>query len=212
MKFKREDGLPYPQPWEYVLSLIGDKKNGVFIDVGAYDGDRVSNSIYFEDILEWSGVCIEPNPNAYTKLIKNRNCVCINAGVTDIESELPFYKVSGHAEMLSGFMSYISKEHIDRINIEISRHGGETELVNVKTVKLEDVIKDNNLTNIDYLSIDTEGNELNVLKSINFDNCRITYISAENNDRTEDVKEFLKSKGYDFLNNICGDDIYKLNR
>ena len=211
MKFKREEGLPYPQPWEYVLSLTGDKRNGVFIDVGAYDGDRVSNTIYFEDILGWSGVCIEPNPNAFESLTKNRNCICINAGVTDVEDTLPFCKVSGHAEMLSGFMNYVSKEHIDRINLEISRHGGEITIIDVKTIRLRDVIRDNNLYHIDYLSIDTEGNELNVLKSIDFNSCRIQFISAENNDRTPDVKHFLKEKGYDFANNICGDDIYILN-
>ena len=210
MKFKREDGLPYPQPWEYILHLIGDKKNGVFIDVGAYDGDRVSNSLYFEDVLGWSGICIEPNPNAYNKLIDNRSCICINAGVTDVESELPFYKVSGHAEMLSGFMSYISNEHIERINMEISRHGGKTEIVNVKTIRLSDVLRENNITNVDYLSIDTEGNELHVLKSIDFNTCNIMYITAENNDKTNDVRDFLSQKGYDFICNICGDDIYKL--
>jgi len=108
-------------------------------------------------------------------------------------------------------MNYVSKEHIDRINLEISRHGGEITIIDVKTIRLRDVIRDNNLYHIDYLSIDTEGNELNVLKSIDFNSCRIQFISAENNDRTPDVKHFLKEKGYDFANNICGDDIYILN-
>lgn len=210
MKFKRDKNLPYPQPWEFVLELIGNKLNGIFIDVGAYDGITYSNSLYFESELNWTGVCIEPNPVAFKKLKENRKSININAGISNIEQILPFYRVSGYAEMLSGFKDFLHKDHIDRIYNDIQNHGGKMDVIDVKSMKLSNVIKENNLFDIDYLSIDVEGNELNVLKSIDFDKCNIHYISAENisNEDTE-VKEFLFSKGYEFVKNVCSDDIYR---
>jgi FkbM family methyltransferase len=209
MKFIREEGLPYPQPWEFVINnILNLQRNGIFIDVGAYDGNIVSNTLYMEDCLGWSGICIEPNPSVYSKLESNRNCNCLNFGISDVESEMDFYKVNGYAEMLSGFIDYLSQEHKDRIQIEINKQNDSVELIKVKTRRLDNVLKENNINKIDYLSIDTEGNEIRVLRSINFEDCYIKVISAENNDNSSDVREFLISKGFNLLTKICGDDIY----
>jgi hypothetical protein len=58
------------------------------------------------------------------------------------------------------------------------------------------------------LSIDTEGNEFRVLKSINFDACYIRIISAENGDDKSGVRQFLVDKGFSFVASVCGDHIY----
>ena len=47
MEFSRQMDLPYPQPWEYVYKLLGEQRNGVFVDVGAYDGTLVTNTHFF---------------------------------------------------------------------------------------------------------------------------------------------------------------------
>jgi len=73
---------------------------------------------------------------------------------------------------------------------------------------LESILKENNVKHIDYLSIDTEGNEIRVLESINFNDVFIKVISAENNENSNDVREFLTSKGFKLLAKVCGDDIY----
>ena len=209
MKFIREEGLPYPQTWEFVIeNILDNKKNGVFIDVGAYDGNIVSNTLYIEDCLYWTGICIEPNPEVFLKLKDNRNCNCLNFGVSDIELDMNFYKVNGYAEMLSGFTDYLSKEHKDRIESEVLKYNDSVEIIKVKSKRLDNILKENNIDYVDYLSIDTEGNEFRVLKSIDFKKCYIKVISSENNDNSIEVRELLTSNGFNFIKNVCGDDIY----
>jgi FkbM family methyltransferase len=212
MKFIREKELPYPQPWEFVIeNVLDNKKNGVFIDVGAYDGNIVSNTLYMEDCLNWTGICIEPNPESFKKLKNNRNCNCLNFGISNVESDMDFYKVNGYAEMLSGFIDYLSKEHKDRIQSEVLKNNDSVDIINVQCKRLDNILKDNNIHYVDYLSIDTEGNEIRVLKSIDFEDCYIKVISSENNDNSLEVREFLKSKSFNFIKNVCGDDVYVNN-
>ncbi len=209
MKYNRQQDLPYPQPWEYVLNLIkGRKENGFFVDVGANDGLIVSNTAHMEMNLGWRGICIEPHPIAFKKLKENRNCIKYNCCVSDDNVELDFLSVIGYAEMLSCIKENVSEEHLNRINTEILKHGGSVEEIKVKSLRLQKILDDNNINKIDYLSIDTEGSELSVLKSINFNKTNIKIISAENSSHDESVKNFLTDKQFKFLDKICSDEIY----
>src|SRR2546426_6776147 len=73
--------------------LLYGKREGVFVDVGAYDGVALSNTYYFEKELGWTGICIEPNPIAYESLVKNRKCLSLNCGVGGREALLEFLKL-----------------------------------------------------------------------------------------------------------------------
>ena len=68
--------------------------NGIFIDVGAYDGITFSNTYLFEK-LGWTGICIEPDPSSFEVLKKTRNCILENCAISDVEREEDFYKLSG---------------------------------------------------------------------------------------------------------------------
>src|SRR5207244_12639635 len=70
--------------------LLHGKRDGVFVDVGAYDGIALSNTYYFEKELGWSGSFIEPNPVAFERLAQNRNCVSLNCGGGVQEDSLQF--------------------------------------------------------------------------------------------------------------------------
>lgn len=50
--------------------IFKNKKNGFFVDVGAHDGKDISNSLFFEEYLNWDGICIEPNAKVYKELLK----------------------------------------------------------------------------------------------------------------------------------------------
>ena len=57
---------------DYLVNLIfKNKKNGTFIDIGAHDGVRFSNSFAFSK-LGWKGVCVEAHPDYYNICCKNR--------------------------------------------------------------------------------------------------------------------------------------------
>ena len=55
------------------------KNNGFFLEIGADDGIRFSNSYFFEKHLNWDGICIEASPTRYKELVNNRNSINVNA-------------------------------------------------------------------------------------------------------------------------------------
>ena len=59
-----------------VLQFYNHKKNGYFIEVGANNGIYLSNTYLLEKKYNWKGICIEPHPIEYEKLIKNRDVIC----------------------------------------------------------------------------------------------------------------------------------------
>lgn len=209
MNYQREDGLPYPQPWEWIKDNIEFKnQNPFFVDVGANDGLICSNTAYFEMDLGWDGICIEPHPEAFIKLKESRKSKLYNCCISNEEKEIDFLVVKGYAEMLSGIFNDYDSFHIKRIDDEIQRNGGSKEVVKIKSKTLSSILKENNINNIDYLSIDTEGSELNVLKGIDFDKININIISVENNGYNNDVRSYLEGSNYEFLCKVCGDEIY----
>ena len=78
MSFTREENLPYPQPWEFVINKLNNKRDGFFIDIGAYDGLTISNTAYMELELGWNGICVEPNPVVFDNLKKNIFCIWVS--------------------------------------------------------------------------------------------------------------------------------------
>ena len=109
--------------------------------------------------------------------------------------------------MLSGIKNSYHPDHLLRIDSEIKKHGGNKELIKVKSNSLKKIFEDCSVKKVDYLSIDTEGSELEILSSIDFEKVDIRVISTENSSR-KNIKEFLSDKGYDMLNVVCGDEIY----
>ncbi len=81
-------------------NVFKNKKNGVFIDIGAYNGVDLSNTFFFEKELNWSGICFEPIKDAFELLCKNRKCKCINACVSDKDGEVSFLQCNKNIEML----------------------------------------------------------------------------------------------------------------
>ena len=72
--------------------IFNNKKEGVFLDIGAYDGIEGSNSYFFEKELGWKGICFEPIPKLYQRLKENRKCISINAAAWKEDTENPVNK------------------------------------------------------------------------------------------------------------------------
>ena len=145
-------------------------KNGVFVDVGAHDGLSINNTLYFEKENNWTGINVEPMKKIYDKLIINRpNSININCAITNIDGYSDFIEVEGYSEMISGLLSDYDNRHHIRLDKELYHHGGNKKIVKVKTSRLDTVFEENNIKHIHFLSIDVEGAEFSVIKSINFD-------------------------------------------
>lgn len=187
-------------------------KKGVFIDIGANDGKTLSNTYFLEKELSWSGLAIEPSPKVFKRLEVNRNCLLLNACISDKSGTAEFLELSGHTEMLSGLTDKFHQKHLKRIDNEIEEFSGEKNYIQVPCYRLEDVMKEYKLNKIDYLNIDIEGGELDLLKSINFNDIVIDVIGVENNYKEDKIKNYLYQYGYSLIAIVGSDEMYKRER
>ncbi|WP_148042819.1 FkbM family methyltransferase [Pedobacter jejuensis] len=188
--------------------IFKNKTKGFFLDIGANDGVTFSNTYFFEKNLDWEGICIEPLNYSFEKLALNRKSLNILGCVADFSGEGVFYEITGYAEMLSGLKSKYDARHLKRIKNELEEHGGTLKEINVQCCILNEVLENNSVKKVDYLSIDIEGGELDVLKTIDFSNVDIHAISVENNYNDLGIYELMKKKGFKKVKNLGGDEIY----
>lgn len=183
-------------------NVFKDYKYGIFVDVGAHDGVTINNTLFFEKELNWHGYNIEPIENVFNKLTENRpNCININCAVCNSDGIKEFIYNSGYTEMLSGLKDNYDNRHSSRLKKELSKHGGESQVISVSTSKLSTLFSLNNIKYVNYLSIDVEGAEFEVIKSIDFNKVFIDVIGFENNysDNSTLIIEYLKNNSYILL-------------
>lgn len=193
---------------KFIDEFFKKKENLTFLDVGAHDGVTISNTFFLEKNRNWNGICIEAQPIEFEKLKKNRNCVCVNVAVSNFEGETDFTYVEGYANMLSGISDEYNKTHIDRIKGEVNHYGGKINTIKVPVKKLQTILDEHNIVDIDFCSIDTEGSEFNIIQSIDFDKTNIKVFIIENNYKETNVQEFLEKKGYQLYRKLEWDDIF----
>ena len=188
-------------------------KNGFFVELGANDGVRQSNTYYFEKNLNWNGILIEPIKNKYLKCLKyrsNKNYFYNNACVSFN------YKNDKIKMIYSDLMSSISDEEIDN-KVDAKKHAYEgkqyllknedIEEVWVNTITLNSIFEEINAPKLmDFLSLDVEGAELEVLNGINLLTYNFKFILIESRDDDE-IKKYLINKNYIFLEKISKRDL-----
>jgi FkbM family methyltransferase len=183
------------------------------MDVGAHDGKCYNNTLYFEEQNNWTGINIEPNLSVYNKLIINRpKCTNLNYAISNNDGIATFLCNDGSTEMLSGLKDTFDQRHLQRLNRENIVRGGITKECEVKTKKIETICDENDIKHIHLLSIDVEGAEFEVIKSINFEKINIDIIVFENNfyDTSIPIINYLESKCYIKLK--IEDDIYMIHK
>lgn len=183
-------------------------RNGIFVDIGAHDGISLSNTYFFEKVMGWTGICVEPIPSVFANLQKNRNCTLINGCIADWYGPGVFLKISGPLEMFSGLVAKYSPQHTQVIQRLLAEHGGSYEEIDVNCFLFNDIVKQNGITRINFLSLDTEGGEFEILSSIDFDLIRIDVITLENNYADPRFVPFLRSKGFRFVTSLDQDMIF----
>ncbi len=193
--------------------VFGGLAGGTFADIGAHDGVTLNNSHFFETVRGWRGVCVEPNPDAFARLKAARRCHVLNCCVADRPGTAGFLKISGFSEMLSGMIGHYDPEHLQRIEAEARAYGGAAETISVETRTLNGIAAEAGLSEIHYLSIDTEGSELAILSAIDFGKLFVHALTVECN--FEHVKTrmaaMLASQGFVHIHTL-GHDLVFLNR
>jgi len=188
-------------------------KNGFFVDVGAHDGKTINNTLYFETNNNWKGINVEPITDVYEKLIINRpNSINLNCAVDEKEGEADFIYNKGYTEMISGLKNHYDIRHHTRLLNENNYFGSSSNIISIPTNTLSNIFKKYNVTHVNYLSIDVEGAEFAVIKSIDFDYVFIDVIGFENNynDTSVPIVEYLSTKGYNLLHTSM--DIFMIHK
>lgn len=186
-------------------------RDGIFVDVGAHDGESLSNTYFFEKERGWKGICVEPIPSVFEKLKKLRdNATCYQVAVDSDEAEKTFLVGKGYPEMFSVLTNHLDPRHYTRIQNETRDNGGHLESIQVKTKRLDSLLKEQGISHVNYLSIDVEGGEFGVLESIDFSTTTFDIIEVECNydDLGPKYDAFFKYKGFIRLLNLDWDILY----
>ena len=169
------------------------KKNGYFVDFGATDGIALSNTYNLEKKFGWSGIVAEPLPSWHGALRKNRAChIDTRCVYSQTGLSLTFVETFNDPE-LSGL-----QQDLQRGLNEAARKDQRT--FEVSTISLTDLLDHYSAPkDIDYMSIDTEGSELEILKAFDFSRHRVSLITVEHNyvdaQRTA-IKALLERAGF----------------
>ena len=175
----------------FVLSELGFKQNGYFVEFGATNGKDISNSWLLETVFGWTGILAEPGRNWHQDLLKNRKCHIDTRCV---------WKESG-AQLTFNEATVPDLSCIDQFsNHDMWAHSRlDGKRYTVDTVSLNDLLsKFHAPDQIDYLSIDTEGSEFDILNSFDFDRYKIQVITCEHNftPMRDAIYRLLTTKGY----------------
>lgn len=133
--------------------MTGEMRGGFFVDVGAHDGVVHSNTLLLERDYEWRGVCIEPQSGPFQQLTASRRAACVQTAVLNADGEALLL----HDRIAAGGAP-----------VSCLRLASVLDLVDVSGT-------------IDYLSVDVEGSELEVIASHDFERWPVNLITIEHN-------------------------------
>jgi FkbM family methyltransferase len=191
-----------------ILKKHIDYKNGFYIEIGANDGVRQSNTLYFEKFKNWRGILVEPSKR-YNNLIKNRKKknYFFNVACCSFES-INKYKSLYYADLHTLSKNNIKQKDLESFQKEVETHfSGKVEEFKIEQIPLNELlIKSKAPEIIDFFSLDVEGDELNILKGINFDDYKFKFLLIEGHEA--EVTKFLLDKNYKVLKKLKYDILY----
>jgi FkbM family methyltransferase len=177
----------------FVLYVHQRKKGGFFVEFGACDGVAQSNTCVLERFFDWTGILAEPLPSQHAALAKNRKAAIDHRCVFSRSGETLAFAEIVDSPQLSGIATFLGDD--------ATRAGQSTQQrFDVQTVSLNDLLAEHGAPmHIDYMSIDTEGSELEILRAFDFGKHEIDVLTVEHLSRegSEDQLEtLLASHGY----------------
>ena len=191
-----------------VISMISNTDsldNFYFVEFGATDGISISNTYLFESVFGANGIVAEPAKIWHDSLSANRQCSISHQCVWEKSGEVLEFLETSNPD-LSGLTNQQDKSRETVGSVEYS----------VDTISLNDLLRKFAAPNrIEFLSIDTEGSEYRILKSLNFNEFKFEVIVCEHNygENRERIRQLLESNGYTRRHRLFSyfDDWYFLN-
>lgn len=178
----------------------GQHRYGVFIEVGAWNGYELSSTYYLEKTRDWRGILVEPIKEKAQEASINRWNPVINACIGTENKEVDFLHIKGYSEMISGINDKFAPNYRKRIDNEINQHKQTTEIVKTICYRLDGLMEKVKITKADYLSLDTQTSELEVLQAFDPSKYPIKIIGLDTNgNNTQEIIDWFETKGYSIL-------------
>lgn len=184
---------------------FGHKRSGFFVEVGAYDGVNLSNTYHFEQ-LGWNGLLVEPDPERAARCRASRpgsrTFECAAVGSPEV-CEITFFQVEG-GEVFS--TTSLSDDHARRI----AGMGLAPEPMRVAARTLDSMLEESGAQGVDFVSIDVEGGEAEVLRGFDIMRWRPAVVLVESNAkfRQPQVRDYFVGHGYAYRCSIDVNDFY----
>ena len=186
-------------------------RSGFFVDIGASDGVTASNTYLLEKFYKWQGICVDPNPITLKSMCGARDTIVSDLCVYKESGKiLPFKYLGDQSEfygwnLRSGIDGLISKD----MPVKMNDH-------NVFTITLTDLLELYKAPNkIDYISIDVEGSEIEVLTGLDFSKYDVKMFSTEyeNEENRAKIDWIMSRNNYERVDfdQQCTEDRYIKN-
>lgn len=188
----------------FLKSFFDIKLGGIVVDIGAADGVRFSNSRFLIE-SGWKGILVEPNPNNFKKLTQlyqnNKNVILENVGCGEISSKNNVFYIdkNDEHEQLSTFKTLQMQKCKKIYNCEFVS-------TEINVLKTSDLFKKYDMSVIEFMSVDTEDYDENVIEGINLNDVTIKLICIEHD--TNKIKEKLITNGYEVVHKTVGNIFY----
>lgn len=185
--------------------FFGHTRRGFFVEVGAYDGVNLSNTYHFEQ-LGWTGILVEPDPkkaaNCRASRPGSKTCECAAVGSPEV-SEITFFQVEDGGVFST---TKLTDDHARRI----TNMGLAPAPMRVAAKTLDAILEEAGAPAVDFVSIDVEGAELEVLGGFDIRRWRPAVVVIESNTkfRLPAVRDYFVSHGYAFHHSIDVNDFY----
>lgn len=176
----------------FVLSELSFKQNGYFVEFGATNGVDCSNSYLLEKHFGWHGILAEPAKKWHADLNKNRSAHIEKECVWRSSNEILRFNET-HVGGLSTIDAFSNTDNHTKARQKGIKY-------DVKTISLLDLLDKYHAPRvIDYLSIDTEGSEFDILSAFDFSRYRFNIITCEHNftPNREKIYALLTQNGYE---------------
>jgi len=178
---------------------------GTFFEAGMVGGVDISNTYFFEKALGWTGICVEANPY-YAHFAKARpGSKCFQVALGEKEEEVLFLG----AEYIGGILKFMDAKHIDRIEKGYAQKKEKLQLSWVRSTSIMNIFAEAGMSEIDFFSLDIEGGEMAVLKTIDFGKVRINVAAIEVQSWTvKPIVDFMTASGFDLADTVGSDRIF----
>lgn len=190
----------------YIHKFI--KSPGFFCEIGAWDSSIISQTIRLEQDYGWTGICVDPFPREFEK----RTCKLCSKAISKDGRIRDFIHVTTDKRD-NGDVSYFSgfKDSVKANLPLIEDHCDYTESL-IETITIQQLWDQYDLPDyVDFLSIDTEGSELEIFQTIDFSKLSFGLIVFEHNEDAyakNEIGKILTKSGYVLHDELRVDDIY----